>query len=132
MTMQKVTATIYKDHYRTVLTSDTNQIIADEPLSVGGKDQGFSPDELLASSLAACTAITLRMYADRKQYQLDQVDVQVTVDWDKLERKTLLKKSLRFSGNLTADEIERLRAIADKCPTHVLLSNPISLVTEIA
>lgn len=131
MTMQKVTATIYKEHYRTVLTSDTNQIIADEPVSAGGGDQGFSPDELLASSLAACTAITLRMYADRKQYQLERVDVQVSVDWDKKERRTTLRKSLRFTGDLKPEEIQRLREIADKCPTHVLLSNPISLETEI-
>ncbi|MCU0380110.1 MAG: OsmC family protein [Chitinophagaceae bacterium] len=129
--MQKITATIGKDHYRTVLQGDTNQAIADEPASVGGTDLGFSPDELLASALAACTAITLRMYADRKQYPLEQVDVQVSIDWDKKERRTSLKKSLHFTGDLKPEEIQRLREIADKCPTHQALINPISIETTV-
>jgi putative redox protein len=129
--MQKVSATIFKEHYRTVLTSDTNQIIADEPVSVGGTDQGFSPDELLASSLAACTAITLRMYADRKQFKLDQIDVEVSVTWDKQARRTSLKKRIRFTGDLQPAEVQRLLEIADKCPTHVSLTNPIDIETTI-
>jgi putative redox protein len=128
--MQKVTATIGRDRFRTVLKSETNQILADEPVAQGGTDQGFSPDELLASALAACTAITLRMYADRKQYRLEQVEVDVSVQWDKQERRTLIKKLLHFTGELSEAEILRLRDIADKCPTHVLLSNPISIETE--
>ena len=130
--MQKVTATIGRDHYKTVLTSGTNKILADEPLALGGTDQGFSPDELLASSLASCTAITLRMYADRKQYRLEQVRVDVAVYWDKQERRSVMKKLLHFTGDLTETEIARLREIADKCPTHVLLGNPISIETEIS
>jgi len=129
--MQKVTATIEKDHYKTVLQSETNTILADEPQSAGGTDQGFSPDELLASALAACTAITLRMYADRKKYPLEQIKVTVSVDWDKVNNKTVFKKTLHFFGNLQSEEIQRLREIADKCPTHKALLNPIEIITNI-
>ncbi len=129
--MQKVTATILRDHYKTILRSDTNQAIADEPVQVGGADLGFSPDELLGSALAACTAMTLRMYADRKQYRLEEVEVVVSVQWDKQARRTTLKKSIRFTGDLAPDEIQRLREIADKCPTHLSLTNPIDIETTI-
>lgn len=130
--MQKVTATISKDHFRTVLKSETNQILADEPLALGGTDQGFSPDELLASALAACTAITLRMYADRKQYALERINVTVSVEWNKQERRSVLRKTLSFEGSLQPAEKARLREIADKCPTHVLLTSPIRIETELA
>ena len=129
--MQNVTATILLDHYKTVLQSDTNTLLADEPVSVGGSDLGFSPDELLASSLAACTAITLRMYADRKKYPLEQIEVTVSVEWDKVNNKTVMHKTLHFSGNLQTEEIQRLRDIADKCPTHKALLNPIEIKTEV-
>jgi putative redox protein len=132
MSMQKVTATILRDHYKTVLQSDTNTILADEPAAAGGTDQGFSPDELLASALAACTAITLRMYADRKNYPLEKLDVTVSVHWDKENSKTVMHKTLHFTGDLKPDEIQRLRDIADKCPTHKVLLNPVEIVTQIS
>jgi len=129
--MQKVSATIHLEHYKTILQSDTNNILADEPLTVGGKDLGFSPDELLASSLAACTAITLRMYADRKKYSLEQIEVTVSVESDKANNMTVMHKTLHFTGNLLPEEIQRLRDIADKCPTHKALLNPIEIKTEV-
>lgn len=129
--MQKVKASIGREHYQTILRSDTNQIIADEPQDLGGTDLGFSPDELMAASLAACTAITLRMYADRKAFPLEQAEVEVTVHWDKQERRTLMRKTLRFTGALSEEQRERLKAIADKCPTHVAMLSPISIETEL-
>jgi putative redox protein len=64
--MIKITARIGTELYKTEIESANNKIISDEPESAGGKDLGFAPKELLASSLAACTCITLRMYANRK------------------------------------------------------------------
>ncbi len=129
--MQSVKATIGKDHYRTIIESDTNRINADEPVSMGGTDQGFSPDELLASALAACTAITLRMYADRKHYAVDSIEITVSTEWDKVNLRTNFEKTLKFYGNISAEEKARLREIADKCPTHKALQNPIQINTTL-
>jgi len=64
--MAKISSIIKKEKYKIEITSPTgNLVIADEPIEMGGKDLGFSPKELMASSLAACTSATLRMYADR-------------------------------------------------------------------
>jgi putative redox protein len=127
--MQQVKAVIGRDHYKTILYSDTNNQLADEPLSVGGTDMGFSPDELLASSLAACTAITVRMYADRKKMDLDQIEVNVSVGWNNETAQTNMIKTIRFVGNITDEEKERLIVIAGKCPTHKMLSNPVTITT---
>jgi putative redox protein len=127
--MQQVKAVIGRDHYKTILYSDTNSQLADEPLSVGGTDMGFSPDELMASSLAACTAITVRMYADRKKMDLDQVEVNVSVEWNNDTAQTNMIKTIRFVGNITDEEKERLIVIAGKCPTHKMLSNPVTITT---
>jgi putative redox protein len=129
--MPQVKATIGKDHYATTIQAGSNQILADEPISLGGTDQGFSPDELLASALAACTLITLRMYADRKQYALERINVTISVEWNKEERRSVFRKILSFEGSLQPEEVVRLREIADKCPTHVLLSSPIEILTEL-
>jgi putative redox protein len=127
--MQQVKAVIGRDHYKTILYSDTNNQLADEPLSVGGTDMGFSPDELMASSLAACTAITVRMYADRKKMDLDQIEVNVSVGWNTETAQTNMIKTIRFVGNITDEEKERLIVIAGKCPTHKMLSNPVTITT---
>ena len=76
--MYKIAGHIGKDHYRAEIKSATNKIIADEPVDLGGKDLGLSPSEILASSLAACTCITVRMYADHKEWKLDEVSVDIT------------------------------------------------------
>ena len=106
-------------------------MMADEPKDEGGLDLGFSPNELMAASLAACTVITLRMYADRKKWNLDSVELTVSIEWDKLTLRTLMKKKMRLNGNLSPAERKRLREIGDKCPTHKMLQHPIMISTEI-
>jgi len=127
--MQKLTAIIGKDLYRTEITSGNNSIIADEPLSDGGKDEGFSPFSLLASSLAACTAITLRMYADRKNWDLESCEVNITVD--QYGGKTIFFFFILFVGNLDEEQKQRLLKIADKCFIHKVLTNPIEINTRL-
>ncbi|MDO8994020.1 MAG: OsmC family protein, partial [Daejeonella sp.] len=76
--MTKIKAGIAKELYRIEIKSPSgNTLIADEPLDSGGKDLGFSPKELLASALAACTAATLRMYADHKKWDLQEVKLEI-------------------------------------------------------
>ncbi|HTH56987.1 MAG TPA: OsmC family protein [Cyclobacteriaceae bacterium] len=125
--MYQVHGRIGKDHYRAELKTETNAIIADEPFDVGGKDTGFSPSELLASSLAACTCITVRMYADRKEWNLDEVIAEVTLE--KLEGKSKFTRKVEFKGSLDQDQLTRLQAIANKCPIHQALTNPIEIET---
>ena len=126
--MYKISGRIGKDHYRAEIKSGTNTIIADEPLDVGGKDLGLSPSEILASSLAACTCITVRMYADRKEWNLDEVLVDITLE--KLEGKSKFTRSLQFIGNLDEAQRARLMAVANKCPIHQTLTNPIEIETS--
>jgi putative redox protein len=125
--MDKVTGQIGKDHYRAEIKSETNAIIADEPVEVGGKDLGFSPSELLASSLAACTCITVRMYADRKAWNLDQVIAEVVLE--KLEGKSKFTRKVEFKGSLDDAQRTRLETIANKCPIHQALTHPIEIET---
>ena len=88
---------------------------------------GFSPTELLASSLAACTCVTLRMYADRKGWELDHIYVDVNVAPG--EGKTLFARKIKLSGNLDAQQLDRLLYIANACPISRILSNPIDIQT---
>jgi putative redox protein len=125
--MYQVTGRIGKDHYRADIKTETNSIIADEPFDVGGKDTGFSPSELLASSLAACTCITVRMYAYRKGWNLEEVIAEVALE--KLEGKSKFTRKIEFRGSLDDDQRSRLAAIANKCPIHQTLTNPIEIET---
>jgi putative redox protein len=95
-----------------------HMLVADEPRDKGGEDRGPTPQELLAASLASCTAITLEMYARRKSWDLG--DVAVECDYDQAERgaSTTFKLLLRLPSALSEDQVERLKQIAAKCPVH--------------
>jgi putative redox protein len=129
--MGKITASIGTELYKTEIQSETNFIISDEPESSGGKDLGFEPKELLASSLAACTCITLRMYANRKGWNLTDIKVVVTFETDPLENKFKIVRNIQLFGDLDTDQKARLVNIADKCPIHKILTNPIEIATEL-
>src|SRR5437660_9004266 len=102
-----------------------HQLTADEPPVHGGDDDGPSPQELLAASLASCTAITMEMYAKRKGWDLGPVEVQV--DYTPAERgcPTRFKLSLRLPSACTAEQVERLQVIAAKCPVHRTLEGEV-------
>lgn len=129
--MGKIKALIGTELYKTEIKSETNFIISDEPESSGGKDLGFAPKELLASSLAACTCITLRMYANRKGWDLTDVKVEVTFETDSVDNKFKIMRNIQLFGNLENDQKNRLLNIADKCPIHKILTNPIEITTEL-
>ena len=129
--MIKITAHIGTELYKTEVKAANNTIISDEPESAGGKDLGFAPKELLASSLAACTCITLRMYANRKGWDLTDVKVEVTFEKDSIENKSKIMRNIQLFGNLDAAQKARLLNIADRCPMHQILTNPIEITTEL-
>jgi putative redox protein len=127
-TMTAIKAEIGKELYRIEIKSPTgNIVIADEPVEKGGQDKGFSPKELLASALGACTCATLRIYADRKGWGLEKVNVGVELVEEAGQTKFIRK--LQLTGNLDEAQRARLLSVANACPVHKILSNPISIDT---
>jgi putative redox protein len=129
--MNNVQVHILQDHYKTTLKTDNHLLIADEPISEGGTDLGFTPDELLLSALGACTAITLRMYADRKGWQLTDVKVNLNIERNKEKQTTAMTREIQLIGNLSEEERKRLLQIANACPVHKTLTNPIEITTTV-
>ena len=130
--MASVSANIKKELYRIEIESPSgNTVIADEPLESGGKDLGFSPTELLAASLAACTSATLRMYADKKGWDLQEVKLEINLGRDEAANKTGFRRNLQLIGNLDEKQRERLLLVANSCPVHKILTNPIEITTEL-
>lgn len=130
---------IGKTKYSTEIVARNHSILADEPKKYGGKDSGLTPYELLLASLGSCTAITLRMYADRKKWDLDEVLVHLEHSKQHAEdclscEETPAKidkfvRTIELIGNLTFDERKRLMQIADRCPVHKTLENKIEIET---
>lgn len=125
-----VTARIGRDAYRTELQTSAHTIHADEPNEAGGKNSGPTPGDFLRMSLASCTAITLRMYADRKSWDVEQI--QVTVSNENQKYKTVFQCIISVTGNLSEAQRKRLVEIAHACPVHKVLANPIEVETKMA
>jgi len=103
----------------------SHRLTADEPEDQGGEDQGPSPQELLAASLASCTAITMEMYAKRKGWNVDGLEVDC--DYSPAERGSATNFTLvmRMPAHLSEEQVERLRVIAAKCPVHRTLEGEV-------
>lgn len=129
--MSKATASTTRKKYQTTINSRHHSIIADEPEEMGGTDLGFKPGELLAASLASCTGITLRMYADRKKWDLEETMVEVTIDSNTPDGDSKIHMNIRLFGNLDTEQRQRLLEIAHKCPVHKMLQNPIAIHTTL-
>jgi putative redox protein len=124
-----ITATIGKDHYKTEITTESHTIIADEPDEVQGSNLGPSPTEYLGVALASCTAITLRMYADRKAWLVDKIHVHITIT--KEVDKTIFNREVVLEGALNEEQRQRLLQIANACPVHKILTHPIEINTQL-
>ncbi|GGH06124.1 OsmC family protein [Mucilaginibacter phyllosphaerae] len=123
------TARIAHAQYQTIVTSGNHAIIADEPNKIGGTDTGMSPYNLLLASLASCTAITLRMYIDRKMWVVDEIIVNLQLFKNK--EGVLIESKLEFKGELNDDQTKRLITIADACPVHKILVGNIVVNTAL-
>jgi putative redox protein len=108
-----------------------HQLNVDEPIEHEGDDDGPSPQELLAASLASCTAITMEMYAKHKGWDIGPVEVQV--EYAPAERgcPTRFKLALRLSSSCSEEQIERLQVIAAKCPVHRTLEGEVMFEDKI-
>lgn len=128
-TQRSVTAVLDGAPYATRITTRGLELIADEPLDHGGTDQGMRPHELLLAGLASCTAITMRMYADRKQWNVGPIGVTVTMDRSQNGAiiDTRIHLEIDLDPALPSEQRERLAQIARSCPVHRTLENPIHL-----
>ena len=127
--------------FRTEVLANGHPLIADEPISVGGSNTGPSPYELLAASLGACTSMTLRMYADRKNWPLEAVEVRLEhekihcVDCADVARGQPkidhISRELVLEGPLDDAQRKRLVEIADRCPVHRTLHSEIEVTTTL-
>ncbi len=124
-----VSATIGTDRFRTEITTGRKKIVADEPDELGGTDLGPAPGEFLMISLASCTAITLRMYADRKKWPVEKIIVEI--NFEKVDNKTIFIRELQLVGELSDEQRDRLLQIANACPVHKTLTNPIEIQTKL-
>ncbi|MDF3818493.1 OsmC family protein [Leptospira sp. 96542] len=126
----KVIVQTGKTKYETQIKAGVHTLIADEPKDLQGTDLGPNPNQLLASALGACTAITIRMYADRKEMPLDKVEIQLEIDKIAPDNHKVFR-TVVLIGNLTADERDRLLKVANACPVHKLLSGTIEIETSL-
>lgn len=124
--------------YRTDIGVREHHFIADEPTSVGGTDTGPTPYDLLLGALGACTAMTLRMYANRKGWPLEEAVVRLrearsyAADCENCEKQVVgirrIEREIDLKGALTAEQRERLLAIADRCPIKQTLERGLAIV----
>ena len=118
--------------YQQGVTIGQHQLIADEPVSLGGADAGPAPFDFVMAGLGACTSITLRMYAERKGIALTHVSV--ALSHEKIEvngvSRDRIERTITLEGVLTTEQRQRMLEIANKCPVHRALSS--SFVIESA
>ena len=135
--MEKVIATAEVinngNQYTSNVTINQHDLLVDEPIEKGGEDLGPAPGDYLCAALASCKAITLRMYAERKKWEVEKI--KVTVNLLKGDQKSLVQNTfvceLSVTGNLDEEQLRRLEVIANSCPLHKLLSKPNQIVTKL-
>lgn len=134
-----ISATTGPRGFRTKLTARSHTFLADEPHALGGADSGPTPYEYLLASLAGCMAMTLRMYADRKRWPLESVEVQLRsgrtheTDCANCETEDVginrIERRIQLHGPLSDEQRARMLAIADRCPVKQTLERTLQVVS---
>jgi putative redox protein len=120
-----------RDGYRHEVEVDGHTVVIDEPEDSGGVDAGPSPTRLVAASLAACTAITMEMYADRKGWDLGSLEVEAVRLATERDEPAKFEVILRLPDGLPEENIERLVTIAGKCPVHRMLTGDVQITDRV-
>ncbi|GAB1420685.1 OsmC family protein [Anaerolineales bacterium] len=130
-----------KDSYRVEVQSDEHVYIIDEPIDVGGTNKGPNPSQVVMGALGGCIAITMKMYAERKGWKVDEIIV--NLDYDRFKGSEYpgyegdenfvheIRESITLKGDLDADQRARLFEIASKCPVRRLISSPAFFIEEL-
>jgi len=128
--------------YAQLIETAAHHLVADEPADAGGKNTGPSPYDLLLAALGACTSMTMRMYARRKNWPLARVSV--TLKHEKLHaedcaecesregRVDRIERAIRIEGDLDAEQRDRLMQIANRCPVHQTLTSETVIIDRVA
>jgi putative redox protein len=126
--------------YTQEITAGRHRLVAGEPMPIGD-DEGPTPYDLLLAALGSCTSMTVRMYADRKGWQLDRV--QVTLRHNRIHAKDCadcetnagwvshIDRDIELTGNLDDDQRQRLLDIAERCPVHQTLTSEVDVATSL-
>lgn len=133
-----VTATTGAGSYRTEIAAAGHTVIADEPAGAGGANEGPSPYDLVLAAIGSCTAMTVRMYAARKQWPLEEVVVRLrnerkhAEDCEQCETHKVgikrIERTIELRGSLSDEQRQRLLEIADRCPVKQTLERGIEVV----
>ncbi|MBX7045467.1 MAG: OsmC family protein [Ignavibacteria bacterium] len=120
---KRIRAISINKSYKVILHTEGHTVISDEPLEEGGSDEGMNPYELIAGSLASCTAITIQMYLERKGWEIDELLVDVNLKTEKIENvsRTIFERNLIVRSKLDDAQLERVKFIANACPISKIL-----------
>ncbi len=140
-TDHEVMANLGSEGYTTHIIAGNHNLLADEPKSIGGEDLGPTPYELLSSGLAACTSMTIQMYARRKEWNLENVETHINyskkhaIDCENCENDSAkidtFEREIVIKGDLDDSKLDKLMEIADKCPVHKTLSSKIQIISSL-
>jgi putative redox protein len=128
--MVRATARRRQGYAHDVEIQGGHRLVIDEPEESGGANQGPSPTRTLAAALAACTAITMEMYAGRKGWELGEVEVEVEMEYGQSAVPSSFVVILRLPSGLSEEQAERLKMIAGRCPVHRALSHETKVSIE--
>lgn len=126
-----------ENEFKQEIKAGSHSFLADVPKAEGGTELGPSPHELMLAALGACTSMTVKMYAQRKSWPVTGVEVllrEEKITDPANESRTIPKivREVKLSGDLTDEQVESLKVIADKCPIHKLLSGTTQIDTAVA
>ncbi|TAH41204.1 MAG: OsmC family peroxiredoxin [Bacteroidetes bacterium] len=126
---QNIIVTNNGAEYETTSFTGTHTITGDEPEELGGTDKGPTAHQYLLSALGMCISITLRMYANRKKWDLQKVTVNLNMEKNPEDNgeSTIIYKKIDLEGNLDDDQLKRLMIISEKCPVHKTLLGTIHI-----
>ena len=125
--MHQVKASLKNSNYTTDVKIRDFNVITDEPIEIGGQNKGATPVELLCASLASCTAITLKMYIDRKEWNITSIEVEVK----RTPKTNVFISNVFLTGNFDEKQQERILKIAKACPVHKMLANGNEIQTTL-